>query len=76
MDTAIDLKTLGGIDRIVYVRAVDVADLPEEMQSEIEGVDQLYAVHASDGERLALVNDREMAFMLARQNDYSPVMVH
>ena len=76
MDTSIDLKTLGGTDRIVYVRPVDIADLPEEMQSEIVGVDQLYAVHAPDGERLAVVKDREMAFVLARQNDFSPVTVH
>ena len=76
MDTQIDLKTLGGTDRIVYVRPVDVADLPEEVQSEIDGVDQLYAVHSADGERLALVKDREMAFMLARQNDFAPVTVH
>ncbi|RLJ59395.1 hypothetical protein BCF46_1544 [Litoreibacter meonggei] len=76
MDTQVDLKTLGGTDRIVYVRPVDFADLPEEVQSEMSGVDQLYAVHAPDGERLALVKDREMAFMLARQNDFSPVTVH
>lgn len=76
MDTNIDLKALGGKDRIVYVRPVDVADLPKEVQSEVEGADQLYAVHAPDGERLALVKDRDMAFILARQNDYSPVTVH
>ena len=76
MDTQVDLKTLGGADRIVYVRPVDVAELPEEVRSEILGVDHLYAVHAPDGERLALVKDREMAFMLARQNDFSPVTVH
>ncbi|EPX81506.1 DUF1150 family protein [Litoreibacter arenae] len=76
MDTPIDLKTLGGADRIVYVRPVAVADLPAEVQSEVDGVEQLYAVHAPDGERLALVLDRDMAFMLARQNDFSPVTVH
>lgn len=76
MDTKIDLKTLGGADRIVYVRPVDVADLPVEVQSEISGVDHLYAVHSPDGERLALVKDREMAFILARQNDFLPVTVH
>lgn len=76
MDTKVDLQALGQDDRIVYVRPVDVAELPAEVQSEVPGVDQLYAVHAPDGERLALVKDREMAFMLARQNDFSPVTVH
>ena len=76
MDTPIDLENLGGEDRIVYVRPVDVAELPEEVRSEMVGVEQLYAVHAPNGERLALVRDREMAFLLARQNDFSPVTVH
>ncbi len=76
MDTQIDLKTLGGEARIAYIRAVDAAELPAEVREELDGVDQLYAVHSADGERLALVKDREMAFMLARQNDYAPVTVH
>ncbi|SFR41372.1 DUF1150 family protein [Litoreibacter janthinus] len=76
MDTKIDLKALGDADRIVYVRSVDFADLPQEVQSEMPDVDHLYAVHSPDGERLALVKDREMAFMLARQNDFMPVAVH
>ncbi|APX89231.1 hypothetical protein BV394_05455 [Brevirhabdus pacifica] len=61
---------------IVYVRAVDVDDLPEEVRAEAEGLEQLYALHSETGERLALVRDRAMAFLLARQNDFSPVNVH
>lgn len=63
-------------DRIVYVRRVLVADLPKSIQSEVGELEQLYAVHSSDGERLALVKDHELAFMLARQNDMAPVNVH
>jgi hypothetical protein len=63
-------------DRIVYVRAVRVEDLPEDIRPQIEGVTRLYAVHSADGERLALVRDRKLAFVLARQNDYAPVNVH
>ncbi len=63
-------------DRIVYVREVAVKDLPEEVQREAQGLDKLYAVHSSEGERLALVRDRHMAFVLARQNDFAPVTVH
>lgn len=62
--------------RIVYVRSVKTQDLPEEVREQMEGLDQVYAVHNSDGERLALVQDREMAFVLARQNDLAPVAVH
>jgi len=63
-------------DRIVYVRPVLAEDLPSELRDQIEEGETLYAVHKSDGERLALVKDRQMAFMLARQNDLSPVAVH
>ena len=63
-------------DRIVYVRKVAVADLPEEVQTQASGLEALYAVHNSDGERLALVKDRNLAFVLARQHDLAPVTVH
>ena len=65
-----------GQDNIVYIRAVDVADLPIEVQEQAQGAAQLYAVCKSDGERLALVKDRNLAFILARQNDLTPVTVH
>ena len=62
--------------RIVYVRPVKVADLPEDVREQASGIDTLYAVHDEDGERLALVRDRRLAFVLARQNDLAPVTVH
>lgn len=62
--------------RMAYIKTVDVADLPEEVQKGAKGRTQLYAVHDSEGEQLALVADRHMAFVLARQNDYAPVPVH
>ena len=62
--------------RIVYVKAVSVADLPDEIQAEADGRDLLYAVHDAEGQQLALVADRRMAFVLARQNDFAPVAVH
>ena len=66
--------TLG--KRVVYVRPVAVADLPDDLREAAGGAETLYAVHDTDGERLALVRDREMAFVLARQNDLAPVHVH
>ncbi len=62
--------------RIVYVRPVAVGDLPEELREQAPGVKTLYAVHRADGARLALVRDRRLAFVLARQNDLAPVAVH
>ena len=62
--------------QIVYVRPVPVADLPAEVKAQAGGLDTLYAVHDTDGTRLALVADRRLAFVLARQNDFAPVSVH
>ncbi|MBK0328222.1 DUF1150 family protein [Rhodobacteraceae bacterium F11138] len=63
-------------NRIVYVKTVAVADLPTEVRAEVGDLTQLYSVHTVDGEQLALVADRGMAFKLARQHDYAPVAVH
>lgn len=75
MNTPFDFKNLE-TDRLVYVRPVLVADLPSDVQDQAEGRDLVYAVHSADGDRLALVADRQMAFVLARQNDFAPVNVH
>ena len=61
---------------IVYVRPVKVADLPDEIRQQANGIDTLYAVHDANGAQLALVKDRRLAFVLARQNDMAPVTVH
>ncbi len=62
--------------QIVYVRPVAVDDLPQEVRSRVPGIGALYVVHSEDGARLALVKNRQLAFMLARQNDLAPVSVH
>ncbi|MEI4471258.1 DUF1150 family protein [Frigidibacter sp. MR17.24] len=76
MNTRHEIAEEAVTDRIVYVRPVLVSDLPEEVQEQAGGLDQIYALHDTDGERLALVRDRKLAFMLARQNDLAPVSVH
>ena len=75
MNTPFDALPQGS-NRIVYVRPGQVADLPEEVRAQIEGTDVIYSVHAPDGQRLALVADRSMAFHLARAHDFAPVNVH
>lgn len=74
MNTPFEFKE--PVDRIVYVKTVDAADLPDEVREEIGEQDQLYAVHNSEGQQLALVADRKLAFTLARQHEFSPVAVH
>lgn len=61
---------------IVYVRRVAMDSLPAEVREQAPELDALYAVHGIDGERLALVADRGLAFRLALQNELTPVSVH
>ena len=70
-----------GSPRTVYVKEM----LPEEVASiqglpealaKTEAVIKLYAVHTLDGERVAILDDREAAFAAARQQEMEPVSVH
>ncbi len=65
-----------GLRPIVYIREVQVADLPEEVREQAGDRETLYAIGSADGEQLALVDDRKLAFVVARQNDMEPVSVH
>jgi len=64
------------------VRAIRAADLMEDAHVEVgPGVDLnpdqiLYAVHGADGERLAVMLDRETAFAAAAAHELEPVSVH
>ena len=74
MNTKLDLDSLAG--RIVYVKPIAVADLPEEVQAQAGDLTTIFAVHDAQGAQLALVADRRLAFALARQHDMRPVTVH
>ncbi len=63
-------------ERIAYIRPVAVTDLPADVQARAGGLETIWAVHDADGARLALVADRGLAFILARQNDLEPVSAH
>ncbi len=76
MNTKFNFAPEDQTERLAYIRAVDAGELPDDVKAQLGEIKQLYALHASDGERLALVKDREMAFILARQNDLAPVTVH
>ncbi len=69
--------------KLVYVRAVIARDVLDDLMEdddvasmEIPEDATLYSVHAADGERLALVGDRDLAFAAARQHEMDPVSVH
>lgn len=61
---------------IVYVTPVRTEDLPDEVRSQLGDLEVVYSVSRSNGERLALVGSKKLAFALAREHDFDPVSVH
>lgn len=72
----LDAKTSSDQNAIVYIRPVAVDSLPDALREQIGDVETVYSVHRMNGEQLALVTDRKLAFELARQHDLAPVSVH
>ncbi len=73
--------SLGAPD-LVYVRPIKARDvLASTAVDTIEGFEldpnqTLYAVHRADGERLAVLVDRESAMAAALAHELAPVSVH
>lgn len=61
--------------QVVYVREVRSEELPDSVPNPPEGA-RIYAIHDGAGARLALTDDRGLAFRLAREHDRIPVSVH
>jgi len=81
MMTKEDFKGLGAPD-LVYVREIRASDVLADVAVTVaEGVAIdpeaiLYAVHGADGERLAVMMDRDTAFAAAVAHELEPVSVH
>ncbi|MBU1347714.1 MAG: DUF1150 domain-containing protein [Alphaproteobacteria bacterium] len=81
MMTTEDFQGLGAPD-LVYVREISAADVLADTPLEdakglvIDPEQILYAVHSADGERLAVMLDRETAFAAAVAHELAPVSVH
>lgn len=72
-----------GGKRLVYIRPVLAAEVMDElldedgnMEADIPADTTLFSLHTADGERIALMGDRDIAFAAARQNEMNPVNVH
>jgi len=68
--------THGAEDQIVYVRSLDRASLPKDIRRKTKGMDLVWSIHDADGHVLALVDNREKAFRVARAHERQPVSVH
>lgn len=71
-----DVNTADKGQKTVYVRPVDKAALSQKLRDATESFPAPYAVHAPNGDRLAIARDETLAFALARRNDFLPVYVH
>lgn len=60
---------------VVYVKGIRAEDLPAEVKVPA-GLKVLYAIHGENGEPMALVGDRSVAFAMARKHNFTPVSVH
>ena len=54
-----------GIEQVAYVKPIT-----------LENGETAFAIHAADGQEMAVMADREVAFATVRQNDLEPVSVH
>ncbi len=74
-----------GAPQTVYVRQIDAETARDELarlttnhnvEFHIEPGQKLYALHAADGTRLAILDSREAALEAAWQNEMTLVSVH
>lgn len=71
-----------GAPNVVYVRPVRAAEILASTPTgridgfEVDPEQVLYAVHRADGERLAVLGDRNAAVAAAVAHELAPVSVH
>jgi hypothetical protein len=53
-----------GMNDVAYVKRI------------VDDGTESFAVHAADGTRIAVLANRDLAFVVVRQNDMEPVSVH
>jgi len=71
-----------GAPNLVYVKPVSAKEIIGSTQiDEIEGIDfdsnqTFYALHGADGQRLAVMMDKESAMAAALAHELAPMSVH
>ncbi|MGZ3314968.1 MAG: DUF1150 family protein [Caulobacteraceae bacterium] len=71
-----------GAPNLVYVKPVSARDIIGSTQiDEIEGIEldpnqTFYALHGADGQRLAVMMDKESAMAAALAHELAPMSVH
>lgn len=69
-----------GVGTTAYIRGFTARQLKDDGSlpplTPIPDEQVLFAIHAANGVRLAIMDSRDAAFMGARQNDLEPLSVH
>lgn len=70
-----------GAPALVYVRPMTATEAFDQYpkalaEAELEPNQIVYSVHRANGERLAILTDRETAYAAAIAYDFAPVSVH
>ncbi len=67
-----------GMQTHVYARPIQAKDIQEDLQGQLDVAPEtwLYAVHAANGVRVAIVDSREAAFQGAAAYGYQALSVH
>ncbi len=71
-----------GAPALVYVRPIKASEIMDNTPEEalktfhLQPDQTLYALHRADGERLAVMVDRDSAYAAAFANELAPVSVH
>ena len=79
---SIEAFTALGAPDLVYVRPIKAAEILSETPVEqirsfaLDPNQILYAVHRADGERLAVMTDKDSAVAAALAHELAPVSVH
>jgi len=73
-----DFSAMGAPD-LVYIRPIRAGEILfdiEDIDVELDPNQTLYVLHGADGERLAVMLDRETALAAAEAHDLAAVSVH
>ena len=80
----IDVRSLAhnpfDAENLVYIKRLEAEEacsiIPQNALDTVDLPDQLFALHAANGERIAIVEGRDAAFAAARANELKPFSVH
>jgi hypothetical protein len=69
-------EQMGLPSNVVYMRAVERANLSSDALMDFEEAKDLFGVYAEDGQQIALVDDQKTAFELAKEHRFALHLVH